>query len=136
MLNYRVSIENYSKSHYIKIFKKKYKKAWFVTEIAIINMIERIDQVIKETTQAEVMMNSCDKLIVKLFFSVAGTNKSPKRSGNRAIVYVNRGALECRILLVYSKNQISSPMETQKWKKLIKSNYASIWNEFKTPGSR
>jgi len=132
VLNYNVSFENYAKSHYIKIFKKKYKKAWLVTEVAIIKMIERIDQIIKETTQAEVIMRSCDKLIVNLFFTVAGTNKSPKRSGNRAIVYVNRRAMECRILLVYSKNQISPPMETQKWKSLIKSNYASIWNEFKT----
>jgi ribosome biogenesis GTPase A len=35
-----------------------------------------------------------------------------------------------KILLVYSKNEISPPNETQKWKAVIKSEYGEIANIF------
>ena len=129
-VNYHVQIEDYAKSHYIKDFKKKYKKAWAVTEDAVISLLTRIDQVVKKTSLTDTIITNGDESIVKLDFTVAGTKKSAKGSGNRAIVYVNRYSLECRILLVYSKNHISPPNETQKWKEIIKKNYSSIWRLF------
>lgn len=128
--NYSVNIEDFTKTHYIKSFKNKYKKAWDITEKAIIDMLKRVDRVIGTTSKAEIIKSHCNKEILKLDFSVAGTNVSAKRSGNRAIVYVDHDTLSCKILLIYSKNEISPPGETQKWTKIIIRNYFNIWSEF------
>lgn len=128
--NYSVYIEDFAKTHYIKSFKNKYKKAWDTTEKAIIDMLKRVDRLIGKTSKAEIIKSHCNKMILKIDFTVARTNISAKRSGNRVIVYVDHNTMICKILLIYSKNEISPPGETQKWMKIIKENYSKIWWEF------
>ena len=128
--DYVVEIEKFAQKHYIKKFRKKFKKAWEITETAIVQEVERIDRVAGLTDKIEKIALSGDYWLIKLYFSVAGTKKSAKASGNRAIILVDNSSYKCRILLVYSKNEICPPNETQKWMKVIKSNYPSIWKIF------
>ena len=62
-----------------------------------------------------------------LVSTFGGTDQT---SGDRAIVYVDDSRRECQVLLVYSKNDISSPNETQKWQAMIRENYSDIWSTF------
>ena len=55
--------------------------------------------------------SGCYKLI-KLDFAVEGTRISPKASSNRCILFVDEDMRVVKILLVYSKNDISPPNET------------------------
>lgn len=128
--NFEVIIEDFAKRHYIKLFHKKYKKAWQITETAIIAEIERIDNVIGKTDKAETIKCNGDYLLIKLNFRVAGTKDSAKASGNRAVIFVDNETRICKVLLVYSKNEICQPNETQKWQEVIKSNYSEIWANF------
>jgi hypothetical protein len=52
--------------------------------------------------------------LVKLDFAVEGTRMSPKSSGNRCVLVVDNNVKLVRVLLVYSKNEISEPNETKK----------------------
>lgn len=128
--DYVVEIEKFAQKHFIKKFRKKFKKAWEITESAIIQEAERIDRLTELTDKAEIVATSGSCCLIKLYFSVAGTKKSAKGSGNRAIILVDNSSYICKILLVYSKNEICPPNETQKWMKVIKSNYPSIWKIF------
>ena len=128
--NYVVEIENFAQRHYIKLFKKKYKKAWEVTENAIMRELERVDRLLGFTDKAEKISFVDECSLIKLNFKIAGTNISAKSSGNRAIVLVDHASFICKVLLVYSKNEISPPNETQKWMNVIKINYPNIWKMF------
>lgn len=128
--NYSVEIEGFARRHYIKVFIKKHKKAWDVTERAILFELERIDNIIGMSDRVEKISVADGCSLVKLNFKIAGTNTSAKSSGNRAIVLVDQTNFTCKILLVYSKNQICSPNETQKWMSVIKINYFEIWKKF------
>lgn len=128
--NFEVEITPYAQRHFIKSFSKKYKKAWEITQTAILREVERIDNVIGETNRAETIKCQENILIVKLYFRVAGTKDSAKGSGNRAIIFVDNKVCECKILLIYSKNEICQPNETQKWENIVKENYPEIWGQF------
>lgn len=128
--NFEVEISPYAHRHFIKLFKRKYKKAWDITESALIQELKRIDSVLSQTDRAETIKCNENLLLVKLYFRVAGTNESAKGSGNRAIVYVDKSLHICKVLLVYSKNEICQPNETQKWENIIKDNYSEIWGRF------
>lgn len=126
--NYEVSVESYATRHYIKGFEKKYKSAWDITLRALKAEIAHIDTVTAETDRAEVIHTCESYKIVKLYFRVAGTNQSAKASGNRAIIYVDESAMACRLLLVYSKNDIAPPNETQKWENMVKAEFPDLWD--------
>lgn len=128
--NYVVEIEDFARRHYIKLFKKKYKSAWEVTEKAIIHELERVDRLLGFTDKAEKISIANGCCLIKLNFKIAGSNISAKSSGDRVIVLVNQASFTCKVLLVYSKNEISSPNETQKWMSIIKINYPDIWKVF------
>jgi hypothetical protein len=126
-LNYTVIIHEYSKRHYIKSFQSKYKIKWDVTLTSLIFELERIDRVLGLTSKAEIIVAKQEQCIIKVDFKIAGTNESAKTSGDRAIVHVDHNKKICSILLVYSKNDISPPNETQKWKNEIKLNIPEIY---------
>lgn len=128
--NYNVEIEDFAKRHYIKVFHKKYKNAWDITETAIIQELTRINALIGKTDKAEKICIADGCFLIKLDFKIAGTKESAKSSGNRAIVFVDSTSYICRILLIYSKNEICMPNETQKWQKIIKENFPEIWKLF------
>ena len=68
--------------------------------------------------------------LVKLDFAVVGTQMSPKSSGNRCILFVAEDMRAVKILLVYSKNDITSSNETQWWKSIVKNEYEEIGEIF------
>jgi len=123
--NYRVQFEPYTERHYINKFQKAYKDKWLATERTIIAVCERIDNML-QYNRADLISTSGYYKLVKLDFAVEGTRVSPKASGNRCILFVDEDARSVKILLVYSKNEISSPNETQKWKNIIKDEYREI----------
>ena len=123
--NYNVQFEPYTERHYVKNFKKEYLDKWLATERTIIMVCERIDNMLQYNRTDLISATGCYKL-VKLDFAVAGTQMSPKASGNRCILFIDEDIRAVKILLVYSKNDISSPNETQKWKAIIKSEFSEI----------
>ena len=123
--NYRAEFEDFTERHYIKKFRKKYKNQWIATEKAIIAVCERIDNMLLYD-RADLIFESGIYKLVKLDFSVVGTHMSPKESGNRCILFIKEDTRMVRILLVYSKDDISPPNETQKWKSVIKNEYNDI----------
>lgn len=125
--NYSVRIEDFAESHFIKKFKKKYKKHWDFTLIAIIAELERLDTFLL-TDKAETIIDINDLKIVKTKFKVAGTNESAKTSGNRCIVswYPKKQCVS--VLLVYGKTDLNGTNETAEWKRVIKDNYPEYKN--------
>ena len=123
--NYRVQFEPFTERHYVKNFQKAYKDKWLATERTIIAVCERIDNMLQYNRADIISISGCYKL-VKLDFAVEGTRISPKASGNRCILLVDEDTRAVKILLVYSKNEISPPNETQKWKNIIKAEYREI----------
>ncbi|MCL2014743.1 MAG: hypothetical protein FWG68_00685 [Defluviitaleaceae bacterium] len=134
--NYEVAFEPYANRHYLKTFRKKYKANWQPTEQSIKESCTRIDSMLK-TDRADLIYSvDCYKL-VKLDFTVYGTQTSPKAAGNRCILFVDENERKVKILLIYSKNEISSPNETpdrpsggQKWQKVIADQYPQVKNIF------
>ncbi|KKU44558.1 MAG: hypothetical protein UX60_C0001G0011 [Berkelbacteria bacterium GW2011_GWA2_46_7] len=124
--DYFVEVDGFAERHYIKVFAKKYgSKKWNITLSALTEEAKRIDRLISETNRAEII-TSGSKKVVKISFKVAGTNESAKTSGNRAIVYVDEENRTVLFLLVYCKNDIGPPNETQKWQKMIKDQYPNL----------
>jgi len=120
--NYRVEFEPFTERHYVKNFKKAYKEKWLLTERTIIAVCQRIDNMLRYN-RADLIASMGEYKLVKLDFAVDGTKVSPKASGNRCILLVNEDLRLVKILLVYSKNEISSPNETRKWKTIIRDEY-------------
>ena len=128
--NYRVEIGDYAEKHYIKKFQKKYKEQWIATERTIIKICERIDNMLLYD-RADLISRSGGYKLVKLDFSVEGTRLSPKTSGNRCVLFINEATRLVKILLVYSKDDISPPNETQKWKNVIRSEFKEVAEIFR-----
>jgi hypothetical protein len=127
-LNFRVEFDDFTKRHYIKKFRKAYKDKWPPTELAINDACERIDNMLLYS-RADCISTFGTYQLVKLDFAIEGTQTSPKSSGNRCILLVDNSTRLVRVLLVYSKNDISEPNETQKWKDIIKNEYKDVSNK-------
>ncbi len=127
--NYGVEFDDFTGRHYVKSFEKRYKSAWDKTKNDIVEMCKRIDNMLQLKRADLINQNGSHKL-VKLDFAVEGTKISPKTSGNRCILHINEELRIVRILLVYSKNEISEPHETVKWKTAIKDHFTDIRNIF------
>ncbi|KHD07095.1 hypothetical protein PN36_09555 [Candidatus Thiomargarita nelsonii] len=88
-IDFHVSFSEFSEKHYKKRFKKKYTKEWEITEKAIIESLKRVYR-LKDTDRLD-CIKFCDPYgLFKFYFSVAGTQKSPKKSGNRIILFFYR----------------------------------------------
>jgi len=125
---YSVFIEKFTESHFCRGFEKKCRgKQWEITLKAIKSMLERYDNLAPNhkstTSKLDVICPCGEYIIIKLDFTIAGSNVSAKSSGNRVMAVVNSKLKIIKILLVYSKNDISQPNETAKWKKMIARNY-------------
>ena len=123
--NYRVLFDPYTERHYVKKFRKEYKDKWSATERTLITVCERIDNMLKYN-RADLISATGRHKLIKLDFAVEGTHMSPKASGNRCILLVDEDIRVVRVLLVYSKDEISPPNETQKWKTVIKDAYGDV----------
>lgn len=124
---YTVTFDVYTERHYIKKYKKKYsERVWQFTENAIRSLCINFDELI-QTDQCEVISHVDSRRLCKLEFSVAGTGKSPKKSGNRSILLVEMEQKQVRVLLAYHKSDIvKSGNETVAWKKIIKKEFPEI----------
>jgi hypothetical protein len=127
--NYNVTFDTYCERYYIKAFEKKYKGAWTKTRLDIEDICRRIDSML-QYKRADLIYSVGQYKIVKLDFAVEGTRMSPKKSGNRCILIVDEDVRSVSVLLVYSKNDISEPNETVKWKKVIKDQFGDIGKIF------
>ena len=72
---------------------------------------------------AEIITSTKDVVLYKTEFKIAGTQESRHSSGNRCIIAAHKDAAQIRVLLVYSKTDLSGHNETAEWKKLVKENY-------------
>jgi len=123
-IKHSVVIEKFSERHYIKKFKKKYKKAWDITQCSLVEQFQRIEALIQETSIAEIIAKKDDIQIIKTEFRIAGTKESAKGSGNRCIIALHKDTQTVKVLLVYHKNDLAGDgNETSKWKKCIRENY-------------
>lgn len=123
---YRVVIEKYTKTHFLKDFEKKYKGAWLATLKAITSQLRNVDMLLASgrTNPPIVVSPDRNKMLIKHPFSVAGTKKSPKSSGCRLIAYVDHEIRLVRILLIYHKSHVpKNQQETVWWRQIIKSEY-------------
>lgn len=123
--NYNVEFDNFCYRHYVKSFAKKFKSAWPGTLQAIEDVCKRIDAML-EYNRADLIVSNGQFKLVKLDFSVEGTRISPKSSGNRCILVIDEDIHSVRILIVNSKNDISSPNETSKWKSIVKNQFSEL----------
>ncbi len=122
---YRVIFDNYAERHFVKNFEKKYRSQWDRTRNDILFMCEHIHNMLK-TNRADLISMSDNFRLVKLDFAIFGIKISPKASGNRCILLLDDRNAIVRVLLVYSKNDISTRNETQEWKNIIRKQYQDI----------
>lgn len=121
-IKYSVNIEKYVERHFIKSFRKKYRRAWDITIDALIREFQSFDILINKSI-AEMITETSGIKICKVEFKIAGTNKSRKSSGNRCIVAVHKDVSLVNVLLIYHKNDLGNGRETTKWKQIVKNNY-------------
>ncbi len=127
--NYRVEWDEYTKRHYAKVFQKKYRDEWAPTVRDITSVCERIDNML-QYDRADLICAQNEYKLVKLDFAIEGSRISPKSSGNRCILFIDENKRLVRVLLVYSKNEICVPNETQKWKTVVKEQFSDIGKIF------
>lgn len=125
---YSIFIEKFAESHFCRSFEKKCRgKQWEITIKAIKEMLIRYDNLAPNhkstTSKLDVICPCGEYMIIKLDFSIAGSNVSAKSSGNRIVAAVDSKQKVIRILLVYSKNDICQPNETSKWRNMVAENY-------------
>lgn len=126
---FNVDFTEFASAHYLKDFAKKYGKAWEITQRAIVASLQRADSLL-QTSKLEAIHKKDGCIIAKLEFAVAGRKESAKASGNRAIIYIDNRLRLVRVLLIYPKNEIGPPNETQKWQNVIKTNHSEVWKSF------
>lgn len=109
-LFFKVEFSSYSETHYCREFYKKYKgKQWLETQKTIIDTLQRAF-LVQQTSLIE-----DDIGIFKYDFKIAGTNESPKSSGNRAIFSLCNKTGNIKILLVYGRNHCGKKCSETQW---------------------
>jgi hypothetical protein len=129
---YQVVITPFARRHFIKGFEKKYRKAWDVTLDALQVQCAHIETMIKNNRIPAPIHATADNQhwILKHSFAVAGRNQSPRRSGNRVIIYVDRTEKVVYLLLVYHKTDLGDGDETEQWHTLIRAHHADLIERF------
>jgi hypothetical protein len=116
-LSFRVEFSSYSENHFCREFYRKYKgKQWVETKRTIVDTLERAF-LVQQTKLIDVLKYSQenDIGIFKYDFKVAGTNVSPKSSGNRAVFSLCNNTGIIKILLVYGKNNCDKKHNETQW---------------------
>jgi hypothetical protein len=121
---YTVYFDDYTKSHYIKKFPRKYsQKAWDITELALRGFGESIELVLL-TDQVKLIHTKSTLSIQKLYFSVAGTKVGYKDSCCRVILAIDSIHKSVTFLLVYHKDHLPGKGgETVQWQRIIEENF-------------
>ena len=125
-ISFKVDFSSYAETHFCREFYKKYKgKQWVETRRTIVDTLQRAF-LVQQTNLIDILKYSQeDKIgIFKYDFKIAGTNISPKTSGNRVIFSLCNNTGNIKILLVYGKNHCNKKgTETQWIFEHIKSNF-------------
>lgn len=121
-IKYAVVIEKFADKHYLKNFRKKYKKSFDVPWDAFLFMLQKIDLILERGRNSEISDPNGEVVICKTEFKIM-QNESAKSSGNRCIVAQDKMKKEIKILLVYCKNDVQDNNETIWWKNIVKKNY-------------
>ena len=113
--NFTVEFSNFAEKHFCKSFYKKYRQKWVHTRQTIEFDLQRVFFLFQKTQLIDNIKFSQeeDLGIFKLDFRVAGTNISPKASGNRVIFSLCNKSGYIEILLVYGKNHCSKKQSAQ-----------------------
>ena len=126
---YKVEITPAAHKRYIKKLKKRHKAHWDITLIALKEEIRRIEALL-QTDKAEILHAVDGHRLIKIYFTIARSGQSAKASGHRCIVHLESKMRTARILLVYSKQELSSPNETSKIRSQIKADHPEMTNLF------
>jgi hypothetical protein len=129
-LNFRVEFSFYAEKHFCKDFLKKYKtKKWLSTKQTINDILEKAFG-FQQTKLIDIIKYSSEENvgIFKLDFRVAGTNDSPKFSGNRAIFALCNNTGKIEVLLVYGKDHCNKNQSETQW---ILENVKNNFPEYK-----
>ena len=122
-IKFSVYLEPIAEKKYIKDFIKKHNdKKWGITYRAIELMCANPLSV-PEPDKLEIISDNDGLRICKLYFKIAGTTVSAKRSGYRCIIEINTLIKKTRILLVYGKQHVKLPNETIWWQQELKKHY-------------
>lgn len=114
---FRVEFSSYAEAHFCKDFSKKYKgKQWLETKKTISETLQRAFSV-QQTSLLDVLKFSQEDEtgIFKLDFRVAGTDVSPKTSGNRVVFSLRNTNGHIEILLVYGKKHCGKKHTETQW---------------------
>lgn len=126
---FTVEFSEYAQKHYCKDFLKRYKvKSWIETEKTIKATLIRAST-FQNTNLIDTIKFSQESGIgiFKYDFKVAGTNESPKTSGNRVIFSLDNGTGNIIILLVYGKTHCDKRhTETQWILEQVKLNFPAL----------
>ena len=126
---FEVEFTPYSERHYCKDFLKKYsEKKWIETRKTIIDALSR-SFLLQNTKRIDNLRFSQEESlgIFKLDFSVAGTQFSPKTSGNRVIFSLSNNTGKIKILLVYGKGHCDKMHSETQWIfEQIKANFPEL----------
>lgn len=116
-LSFNIEFTSHAEKHYCKDFLKKNKaKPWIETKKTIISTLERCHKFQNTNLIDNLRFSQEDEIgIFKLDFRVAGTNFSPKTSGNRAIFSLCNNSGVIKILLVYGKNHCDKKGTETQW---------------------
>ncbi len=129
-ISYKVYFEHFAERHFIKSFAKKYKGAWDLTLQIIEEEFKQVDLLFLRNV-AETIIDSKTVKICKTEFKIAGTQESRHGSGNRCIIAIHKEQNEVKVLLVYTKTDLSGHNETAEWQCIVKENYAEYRHLFK-----
>jgi len=129
---FQVEFSSYAETHFCKSFYKKYKpKQWIETKRTIQDTLSRAFMV-QKTSLIDVLNYSAedDCGLFKFDFKVAGTEVSPKSSGNRVVFGLNNKTAKIEILLVYGKDHIDKKRSETQWiYEQIKDNFPE-WKRY------
>lgn len=128
--SFSVIFSSYAEKHYLNEFRKKYKgKIWNFTEDSIIEDLSRLrikNNTTQESSQIDEFNYDNGEWLVKYDFKIAGTNKSPKSSGNRCVLYINNEKDIIKVLLIYAKTNLpKNKNETKFIMDELKNNYGN-----------
>lgn len=121
-----VILEEFARTHYVKDFKKR--PAWDVTWKGIEQILARFNaEALAGKLEPPIAISEDRKLVLyKMSFRMADENKSAKGSGNRLIFVCDYENCLIRVLLVYHKNHVKGPRETDWWKGVVYDEYDNL----------
>lgn len=125
-----VEFSKYAERYFCKNFLKKYKtKKWVETRKTIVTTLERAFAFQKTSLIDNIKSREGKIGIFKLDFRVAGTNSSPKKSGNRVIFHLCNTTSKITIILVYGKDNCSKQQSETQWiLEHVKNNFPEYKN--------